>query len=52
VGAALWSGSGVPAAALGAVGDVYFRTDTPDTANQRIYIKSGAAAASAWKGIV
>jgi hypothetical protein len=46
--AVLRGGSGVPAAGLGANGDYYFRTDTPATANQRIYVKS----AGAWVGIV
>jgi hypothetical protein len=39
----IYSGNGVPAAGLGANGDFYFRTDTPGTANQRIYIKSAGA---------
>lgn len=47
-GSTLHSGSGVPSAGLGADGDVYFRTDTPGTANQRIYVK----AAGAWTGVV
>lgn len=37
-----WVGSGVPANATvpngGTAGDFYYRTDTPGTANQRIYI--------------
>lgn len=37
------SGSGAPAAGLGINGDFYFRTDTPGTANQRLYIKSAGA---------
>ncbi len=45
---ALYSGSGVPASGLGANGDFYFRTDTPGTANQRLYVKS----AGAWSGIL
>jgi hypothetical protein len=44
----LFSGSGVPSNTYGAEGDYYFRTDTPSTANQRIYVKTGAA----WTGIV
>src|SRR5262249_39847299 len=44
----MYSGSGAPAASLGANGDYYFRTDTPGTVNQRIYIKS----AGSWLGIV
>jgi len=47
-GASIYSGSGAPAAGKGANGDYYFRTDTPGTANQRIYVKS----AGAWVGIV
>jgi hypothetical protein len=45
----LFSGTGAPATGLGAVGDYYFRTDTPSTANQRIYVKTAAAV---WTGIV
>ena len=45
---AIYMGPGVPNNALGADGDVCFRTDTPSTANQRIYQK----AAGAWVGIV
>jgi hypothetical protein len=44
----LYQGSGAPSNANGNNGDIYFRTDTPGTANQRIYIKS----AGAWVGIV
>jgi hypothetical protein len=44
-----WGGTGTPATGLGAVGDYYFRSDTPSTANQRIYIKT---ATSVWTGIV
>ena len=43
-----YSGSGVPASGLGNNGDYYLRSDTPGTANQRIYVKS----AGAWVGIV
>lgn len=39
-------GSGVPTG--GANGNYYFRTDTPGTANQRVYVKS----AGSWVGIV
>lgn len=41
-------GTGAPAAGMGNNGDYYFRTDTPGTANQRLYVKSGGA----WTGIV
>lgn len=46
-----WTGAGAPALARiptgGAVGEFYFRTDTPSTANQRIYICTVAGTASA-----
>lgn len=45
---AVYQGSGVPVNAQGNNGDVYFRTDTPGTANQRLYIRS----AGAWVGIL
>lgn len=48
-GGTFYSGSGAPATGLGAVGDGYWRTDTPSTANQRLYIKTGS---STWTGIV
>jgi len=44
----IYGGTGAPSAALGADGDFYFRSGTPGTANQRIYIRS----AGAWVGIV
>lgn len=44
----VFQGSGVPSNANGNNGDVYFRTDTPGTVNQRIYVKS----AGSWTGIV
>ena len=43
----LWSGSGAPGAGVGSNGDFWFRTDTPGTVNQRIYIK----AAGAWTAL-
>lgn len=43
-----YTGSGAPANTLGNNGDYYFRTDTPGTANQRLYVKS----AGAWAGVV
>ena len=43
----LYSGTGVPASTLGVNGDFYFRTDTPGTANQRMYIK----AAGVWSAL-
>ena len=48
-GPRLWGGVGAPATGLGAVGDYYFRSDTPATALQRIYVKTAAAV---WTGIV
>lgn len=44
----IYSASGVPSNGTGSDGDYYLRTDTPGTANQRIYVKS----AGAWTGIV
>jgi len=46
-GCSIYGGSGVPALAA-ADGSYYFRSDTPATANQRIYVHS----AGAWVGIV
>ena len=45
---AIYGGSGAPNNAQGNNGDFFFRTDTPGTANQRIYVRS----AGAWVGIV
>src|SRR4029434_2042479 len=39
-GAVILGGSGAPATGLGAVGNYYFRTDTPTTSLQRIYVKT------------
>jgi hypothetical protein len=44
----IFMGSGVPSNTLGKSGDYYFRTDTPGTANQRIYVNN----AGSWLGIV
>jgi hypothetical protein len=44
----LYAGSGVPSNSNGNDGDFYFRSDTPGTASQRIYVKS----AGSWVGIV
>lgn len=44
----VFQGVGVPSNANGSNGDVYFRTDTPGTAMQRVYMKS----AGVWVGIV
>lgn len=43
-----FSGSGAPSNSNGSNGDFYFRSDTPGTTNQRIYVKS----AGSWVGIV
>lgn len=45
---AIYQGSGVPSNSNGSNGDIYFRTDTPGTVNQRIYVKS----AGSWTGIL
>jgi len=46
-----YTGTGVPALATvpsgGSVGEFYFRTDTPSTANQRIYICTVAGTSTA-----
>lgn len=47
-GSTVWSGSGAPVNTTGANGDFYLRSDTPGTANQRIYVRS----AGAWVGIL
>lgn len=51
--AKIHAGTGAPTIA-GAVGDLFFRTDTPTVADQRIYIctVAGAAGAATWVGIV
>lgn len=48
-GATVYSGSGAPNIAASIAADVYHRTDTPGTANQRYYI---ATAANTWSGIL
>jgi hypothetical protein len=42
LGGHLYSGSGVPNIAGGVSGDVYFRTDTPTTPSQQIYVGTGS----------
>lgn len=42
------TGSGAPSNSLGQDGQYYFRSDTPGTANQRIYVKVSGS----WTGIV
>lgn len=44
-GGKVYQGAGVPTG--GSSGDVYFRTDTPGTANQRVYVNN----AGTWVGI-
>lgn len=44
----LFSGLGAPSNTQGVNGDFYLRSDTPGTANQRLYVKS----AGSWVGIV
>lgn len=44
----IYSGSGVPANTYGNNGDFYFRSDTPGTTNQRLYVKN----AGAWAGVL
>jgi hypothetical protein len=44
----IYGGNGVPASTLGINGDIYFRHDTPGTANQRVYVKN----AGSWTGVV
>jgi hypothetical protein len=44
----LWAGTGAPNNSYGQTGDYYFRSDTPATANQRVYVKNGGT----WTGIV
>lgn len=36
---AIWGGAGAPNALIGITGDYYFRTDTPSTSGQRLYVK-------------
>lgn len=44
----IYSGTGAPNNTYGANGDFYLRSDTPGTANQRLYVKSGGT----WAGIL
>jgi hypothetical protein len=51
----IFQGSGAPGLLDGnnpAVGSIYFRTDTPSTANQRIYICTVGGGSPTWVGIV
>jgi hypothetical protein len=48
-------GAGAPSKPNGvnpATGDYWFRTDTPSTANQRIYICTAGGSSPTWVGIV
>ncbi len=47
-GSTMYSGSGAPSNGNGSNGDYYFRTDTPGTVLQRIYVK----ASGVWAGVV
>lgn len=49
LGSHLYSGSGAPNITGSVAGDIYFRTDTPSTANQRVYVATGA---NTWTGIL
>jgi hypothetical protein len=49
LGGHVYSGSGAPNIAASVAGDYFFRTDTPGTALQRIYV---ATAANTWSGIL
>jgi hypothetical protein len=40
---AIWQGSGAPSTSGGAVADVWWRTDTPTTPLQQLYIKTASA---------
>lgn len=54
-GANISSGSGAPSkpnTINPTAGDIYFRTDTPSTANQRIYICTVGGGTPTWVGIV
>jgi hypothetical protein len=53
-GGSIQSGSGSPTtnSVGGNAGDLYCRTDTPSTSNQRIYICTVSGAPGTWVGIV
>jgi|GEM_PF-1529055 len=48
-GGRMYSGSGVPNITSSQAGDYYFRTDTPSTSSQRIYV---ATAVNTWTGLI
>jgi len=54
-GNGITQGSGAPSKPNGnnpVAGDIWFRTDTPGTANQRIYICTTGGGTPVWAGIV
>ncbi|GAB3867403.1 hypothetical protein GCM10028801_41320 [Nocardioides maradonensis] len=55
-GSRIWSGSGAPTTPGGSMtynlGDAYLRTDTPTTANQRLYMVTTAGTSPTWTGIL
>lgn len=54
-GGSISQGSGAPSKPDGenpTAGDIYFRTDTPSTANQRVYICTTGGASPVWSGIL
>jgi hypothetical protein len=55
LGARLWSGSGAPSKPGNTnptAGDWFLRTDTPSTANQRLYVCTTGGASPVWAGVV
>ena len=54
-GMRVWSGSGAPGSSTvggaASVGDLYLRTDTPTTANQRIYTCTTAGTPGTWTAV-
>lgn len=52
----VFMGSGAPGLPNGATtvaaGSVYFRTDTPTTSGQRLYVCSAGGATPTWQGIL
>jgi hypothetical protein len=55
LGSRIYAGSGAPTNLVGVLGDIYFRSDTPSTSNQRVYICTTAGASgggATWTGIL
>ena len=56
LGSHIYSGTGAPSTSVPVAsptaGDIYIRTDTPSTANQRIYVCTTGGSSSVWSGIV